>query len=416
MRVCLDPGHGGKDRANRGPTGYVEADGVLDIALKVRVLLKPYPIEVVLIRDRDITLEPKKRVAVVNKTNADIVVSIHTDAGPPEAHGTTTFHSIFSPPGKLGNKLATLIQENVVKEAGTYNRGVRTRKGRSGRDYYYIIRETKMTAVIVECAFHTNPREEQLLKTDEFRWKCARGIAKGIVAYFGLERQEAEEVKEESKQLTPIIAEPRATVEQAQEWARKRGATETFVNLVPLYWKYAPERGGVDPAGAYCQAAKETGFGRFGGVIDESYHNPCGMKVKQGGGNYDPNAHQRFSSWEEGIKAHLDHLALYAGAKGYPRKDTLDPRHFAWIKGKAATFEELGSRWAPNPDYGKSIVEDYLKPLMETKVQDSLGDKEKEELRAKIKRLEERNQKLSEENSSLKMLLLQVKNIVSEVK
>ena len=38
-RIVIDAGHGGSDRANRGPTGYVEADGVLDISLKLRKIL-----------------------------------------------------------------------------------------------------------------------------------------------------------------------------------------------------------------------------------------------------------------------------------------------------------------------------------------------------------------------------------------
>ncbi|NPV72155.1 MAG: hypothetical protein HPY55_16235 [Firmicutes bacterium] len=165
---------------------------------------------------------------------------------------------------------------------------------------------------------------------------------------------------------TPILGPARATVEQAQAWARSRGATEQFVALAPLYWRLGPERGGVEPAGAYSQAAKEMAFGRFGGVVDPSFCNPCGLKTRQGGSNSDPNAHQRFASWEKGVIAHLDHLALYAGAPGYPRPDTPDPRHFPFLLGKARTYEELGGKWAPSPDYGRSIVRDYLQPLLAT--------------------------------------------------
>ncbi|MDI3480797.1 MAG: N-acetylmuramoyl-L-alanine amidase [Tepidanaerobacteraceae bacterium] len=186
FKVCLDPGHGGNDRANKGHSGYVEADGVLDVAIKTRDILRKYPIEVVLTRDRDMTLDPPERIKKVNDTNADIVVSIHTNAGPKEANGTETYYSIFSQPGKGGHKLATLIQKYVVEECGTFNRGIKTRKGSNGLDYYFMIRETKMPAVIVEGAFHTNTDEEKLLKTDEFRIKYAKGIAKGILEYAGI--------------------------------------------------------------------------------------------------------------------------------------------------------------------------------------------------------------------------------------
>ncbi len=87
------------------------------------------------------------------------------------------------------------------------------------------------------------------------------------------------------------------------------------------------------------------------------------MKVTAGGADGDPNAHKRFSSWEEGITACVDHLALYAGAPGYPRPDTPDPRHFSSLRGVAPTVEALGGRWAPSPDYGVSIVRDYLDPM-----------------------------------------------------
>lgn len=32
-KITIDPGHGGRDHANRGPTGYIEAEGTLKIAL-----------------------------------------------------------------------------------------------------------------------------------------------------------------------------------------------------------------------------------------------------------------------------------------------------------------------------------------------------------------------------------------------
>jgi hypothetical protein len=160
-----------------------------------------------------------------------------------------------------------------------------------------------------------------------------------------------------------ILGPAAVTAEQAQAWARSRGATETFVELAPLYWRLAGKHGGVNPAGAYAQAAKETAFGRFGGVVDESFKNPCGLKTSGGGRSSDPKAHQCFSAWEIGVAAHLDHLALYAGAPGYPKQDTPDPRHFVSIKGKAVAFEDLGGKWAPSPDYGTSIVHDYLDDL-----------------------------------------------------
>jgi N-acetylmuramoyl-L-alanine amidase len=156
-----------------------------------------------------------------------------------------------------------------------------------------------------------------------------------------------------------IISSTAVTVQEAKQWAKNKGATETFIGLADLYWKYASLRGGVNPAVAYVQAAKETGYGRFGGIINESYKNPCGLKIRVGGSDTDPNAHQRFNTWDEGVQAHLDHLALYAGAAGYPRSDTYDPRNFSSITGKATTVVSLGGNWAPSASYGTEIMSMY---------------------------------------------------------
>jgi N-acetylmuramoyl-L-alanine amidase len=161
-----------------------------------------------------------------------------------------------------------------------------------------------------------------------------------------------------------IVSETQITAKQAGEWAKANGATSTFVGLADLYWKYAPSHGNVNPAIAYIQAAKETGYGNFGGVLNDSYHNPCGMKTSVGGSDTDPNAHQKFNTWDEGVQAHLDHLALYAGASGYPRSSTYDPRHFVTVKGNAVTVNALGGKWAPSLTYGQEINKMYSDLLL----------------------------------------------------
>lgn len=180
MLICLDPGHGGNDRANRGPTGYVEADGVLDIALRARPLLRAAGLGVMLTRERDLTLSLATRTKLVLTQKADIFVSIHTDAfSDPSAMGCTVFYGARDP---LSKKLAAAI-EKELRLMGRPSRGIKTRLLANGRDYYHVIRETDMPAVLVECAFHTNPAEEALLKTDSFRQLLATAIAGGIKTY-----------------------------------------------------------------------------------------------------------------------------------------------------------------------------------------------------------------------------------------
>ena len=162
---------------------------------------------------------------------------------------------------------------------------------------------------------------------------------------------------------TPIQGEAFVPVETGERWAEEKGATDRFITNAQLYWELAATRG-IRPEVAYAQSGKETAYGNFGGVIDASFKNPCGLKTRTGGSDDDPAAHMIFNTWRQGVTACLDHLALYAGAPGYPRANTPDPRHFASIYGTARIVERLGATWAPSPDYGVSIVNDYLNPLL----------------------------------------------------
>ena len=85
------------------------------------------------------------------------------------------------------------------------------------------------------------------------------------------------------------------------------------------------------------------------------------------------HAHKKFDNWDQGVIAHLDHLALYAGASGYPKNiyqdkwigsnlnnnETYDPRHFNYLHGKCKTVNSLGGNWAPSPTYGVEILNMY---------------------------------------------------------
>lgn len=176
---------------------------------------------------------------------------------------------------------------------------------------------------------------------------------------------------------TPFVRKPTTTVYQMKQWAKSKNAEQIFIDLANTFYNVSVSRG-IDPAVVYTQSAKETNFMKFTGVLDSTYFNPCGLKNTAGGGDYEEEAHKRFKSWDEGILAQVDHLALYAGMQGYPKhsyymKDylgdsydpngvflkngtTSDPRHFSSIYGKANTVELLGGNWAPSLTYGGDIL------------------------------------------------------------
>lgn len=150
-----------------------------------------------------------------------------------------------------------------------------------------------------------------------------------------------------------IVSETNITVKAAQDWAKSRGASNTFISLAEKYWSLSKEHGNVNPAIAYAQAAIETNFGKFTGKVTEDYCNPCGMKTSDG------TLFNKFDSWDDGISAQLDHLALYAGAEGYPRENTKDTRHFKYLLGSSKTLSTLGESWAESKEYGDSICNLY---------------------------------------------------------
>ena len=152
-----------------------------------------------------------------------------------------------------------------------------------------------------------------------------------------------------------ICGKTNITYTQAMNFAKSKNAHTTFVNNAKIYWDLCTKVG-INPCVAYCQYALETGWGKFGGVLNASYCNPCGLKIPAGGSCTDPNAHKKFSSWEKGIAAHIDHLALYAGVSGYPKSNTEDPRHFKYLFGTVKTVEGLTGKWAMSSTYANNLI------------------------------------------------------------
>lgn len=156
------------------------------------------------------------------------------------------------------------------------------------------------------------------------------------------------------KNETSILGQPTASLEACLKWAKSKKANDLFIELIPILYDTAVQEG-VNPVLAVAQSAKETGFCNFGGVLDASFKNPCGLKTSVGGSDTDKNAHSRFDTWEEGILAQIQHLCLYAGQDGYPLSNPVDPRHEKSLFGKAKTVESLSNNWAGG-QYGQDLV------------------------------------------------------------
>ena len=72
--------------------------------------------------------------------------------------------------------LADIVQKKLVQQTGLSNRGVKQAP-------FLVLKGVNMAAVLIEVGFISNPNEERLLKTPEFREKVAQAISQGIEDY-----------------------------------------------------------------------------------------------------------------------------------------------------------------------------------------------------------------------------------------
>lgn len=163
---------------------------------------------------------------------------------------------------------------------------------------------------------------------------------------------------------TPLVGESKISVEQAQEWAKDRGAEERFIEIAPTYWEYG-ELTGLRPEILYAQAAKETGFGRYGGAVTPEMNNWAGIKIKNPSGDKTED-HESFETPEDGVRAHFNHMCAYTGTEpiGEPHDRYFVVKSISWA-GTVENLEALGGRWCPDLYYGYCILKDYLAKMAE---------------------------------------------------
>src|SRR5437763_3574198 len=167
--IVIDAGHGGFDRGGiprqRVPGSMMN----LDVAQRLKAVLQAYGYRVVMTRDSDVFIPLGTRVAIANSYQDAIFVCVHFNAtARSSASGIETyFYSSQSLP------LASAIHYYVAGGAPSANRGVR-RRG------FFVLRNTRIPSVLVECGFLTNPTEAQYAENASYRQKLASEIAHGV--------------------------------------------------------------------------------------------------------------------------------------------------------------------------------------------------------------------------------------------
>lgn len=175
VKIALDAGHGPETAGKRSPDGTLrEFTFTSSVAEMTRRLLVQEGYGVVLTHDlhRDVPLA--ERVATATKEHASLFVSIHANAfgaGWNDAAGIETY--TFPTAAKETTMLASLIQHSLILGTNQKDRGVK-------KADFYVLRETRMPAVLIECGFMTNLSEMGLLKKKSYQLQCARAIAFAI--------------------------------------------------------------------------------------------------------------------------------------------------------------------------------------------------------------------------------------------
>lgn len=188
--VVIDAGHGGED-SGAVANSVLEKDINLEIALKLRDMLKASGIEVKMIRESDVSIydtasgtirerkvsDLKNRVEIVNSNKKNILVSIHQNKFEQSKYsGAQMFYS-------TNNDKSQILAENIRKSITGLIQPENKRELKKGRSDIYLLNKATVPAVIVECGFISNEEEAKNLSNEEYQSKMAFAIYCGILEY-----------------------------------------------------------------------------------------------------------------------------------------------------------------------------------------------------------------------------------------
>jgi N-acetylmuramoyl-L-alanine amidase len=193
--VVVDPGHGGRDRG-ASANELVEKDLTLDLAFRAERLLQTYGFKTVLTRRDDSFMSLMDRAEIANKYDRAIFVSLHFNQSQSSAAaGIETYYAsqkvlpepqwtwagFFSKaqPNEIadtGENLAGYVQAALVSRTDGGNRGIKPKA-------LYVVRHTRVPAILVEGGFISNLFEARLIATPEYRDRLAAAVVEGVIQY-----------------------------------------------------------------------------------------------------------------------------------------------------------------------------------------------------------------------------------------
>ncbi len=182
--VIIDPGHGTPDGGAVSKKGTIESTLNLEIAKKLSQELEERGFKVIMTRNDENGLDKKKktdmnmRLEIMKNEPADMFVSIHINKFHQSKYRGAEI--LYSPKFIQSTLLAQLIMDEIHKiDPINQTRGIK-----ESESSLYLMKNSTIPAVIVECGFLSNPEEEKLLLDDTYRTRLAVAICDGIVEYY----------------------------------------------------------------------------------------------------------------------------------------------------------------------------------------------------------------------------------------
>ena len=179
-QVILDAGHGGIDVGKTGVNGEKEKDINLEMSKKIKRFLSDSNVTVKMTREGDERLADSQREDLKARTDimnggALLAVSIHQNSyRDPAVSGAQVFYYTDSEEGRTA---AGMIQAELNALAPDNEKEIRA------NDSYYILKNTRIPTVIVECGFLSSYTEAEKLADDEYQNRIAAAVSEGILQY-----------------------------------------------------------------------------------------------------------------------------------------------------------------------------------------------------------------------------------------
>ena len=216
-RIVIDAGHGGHDTGTIGPTGLMEKDLCLDVALRLgKIIQQRLPgADVVYTRSDDTFVPLEERTNIANQAKADLFISIHANSS--EDHAARGIETYYLNLKGSAEAMAVAARENASSQEGIHDlqdlvkkiaqtekidesrefaedvqdslskriqKNARTVKNRGVRKAPFVVLiGADMPSVLTEISFLSNPADEQLLKKPENRQRVAEGLYQGVASY-----------------------------------------------------------------------------------------------------------------------------------------------------------------------------------------------------------------------------------------